>query len=733
MGSGFVPAEYLPDGCDEYTLRDRQVGAEAPPWRPLRAAEIERLVRNGNTSDDWDRILVAEPFDPRRIVNNSFYGLVRIGVVEDAILEHHDLRLPVGIRNSTIVSCDIGDNVAVHNVAYLAHYIVGDRAILTNIDEMHTTNHAKFGNGVLKDGEEPDVRVTLDLINESGTRWIHPFDGMIAADAYLWARYRDDARLMTRLVELTDHEEDSRRGWYGTVGSQSVLKNARIIKDVRIGEHCYIKGANKLKNLTINSSADAPTQIGEGVELVNGIVGHGCRVFYGCKAVRFVMGENCSLKYGARLIHSFMGDNSTVSCCELLNNLIFPAHEQHHNNSFLVAALVMGQSNIAAGCTIGSNHNSRANDNEIQAGRGFWPGLSTSLKHSSRFASFVLMAKGDYPAELDIPLPFSLVSNNVAADRLEVRPAFWWTYNMYALARNEWKFRSRDRRVMAAQHVEFDVFAPDTCGEIAQARDRIVEWLVEAERRDDGAEGASHAGSVAERRTAILHSLHADDALSAAALIVDGFEKSNRDALVVNPVPGWRAYTEMLHYYAARTLVAWLGDAPGRTIEGLAADGGAADVDSERAVREPWVNLGGQLVPETDVDDLRRAIREGEIASWREVHARYDELWSRYPFVKARHAWAIYRLLDRERREAGTAALDWERFLTEAVAIQEGVRDRVRSSRERDFANPFRRATYRTDAEMVAALGTIDDNPFVRQVRDATETFRTAVAALLAP
>ena len=156
-----------------------------------------------------------------------------------------------------------------------------------------------------------------------------------------------------------------------------MIKNCSIIKDVKIGDCVYIKGANKLKNLTINSSEDEPTQIGEGVEMVNGIVGSGCHVFYGCKAVRFVMGNNSNLKYGARLIHSFLGDNSTVSCCEILNSLIFPAHEQHHNNSFLTAALVKGQSNLAAGATVGSNHNSRANDGEIEAGRGFWPGLCT--------------------------------------------------------------------------------------------------------------------------------------------------------------------------------------------------------------------------------------------------------------------------------------------------------------------------------------------------------------------
>ena len=52
-----------------------------------------------------------------------------------------------------------------------------------------------------------------------------------------------------------------------------------------------LRDANKLKNLTINSSADAKTQIGEGCELVNGIVGSGCRIFYGVKAVRFIMAQ----------------------------------------------------------------------------------------------------------------------------------------------------------------------------------------------------------------------------------------------------------------------------------------------------------------------------------------------------------------------------------------------------------------------------------------------------------
>src|SRR6056297_673451 len=153
ISSDFIPPEFVPRGNDQYSIRNTQFVHAGGQWRPLTSGEVETLVKNGNTADRWEDIRVTDRFDPQQILHSSFFGFVRIGIVEDAVLEHHDLKLPVGITNSRIVSCDIGDHVALHNVHYLAHYIIGDRMILTNIDEMHVSNHAKFGNGVLKDGE----------------------------------------------------------------------------------------------------------------------------------------------------------------------------------------------------------------------------------------------------------------------------------------------------------------------------------------------------------------------------------------------------------------------------------------------------------------------------------------------------------------------------------------------------------------------------------------------------
>ncbi|MEJ7770062.1 MAG: DUF4954 family protein, partial [Chitinophagaceae bacterium] len=428
LGYNFIAKEYLAVGKDEYHLRNLQNKAGIE-YRNLNAYEIEVLGRNRNTSDDWNKILVSNAFNPELVKNCKFYGLVRIGKLEPYYLEFKNLRLPVGLYNSKIISCDLGDNVVVDNVDYLSHYIIGTDVIIVNVNEMATTENAKFGNGIIKEGEEERNRIRLEICNENGGRAIIPFNGMLPGDAFLWSRFRNDDVLQTRLQQFTENIFDKQRGYYGKIGDRTVIKNCKILKDVTIGSDAYLKGANKLKNLTINSSAEAKSQIGEGCEIVNGIVGFGCRIFYGVKAVRFIMASHSQLKYGARLINSYLGNNATISCCEVLNSLIFPGHEQHHNNSFLCAALVMGQSNIAAGATIGSNHNSRSPDGELIAGRGFWPGLCVSLKHNSTFASFAMLAKGDYPAELDISLPFSLISNDASNDQLVIMPGYWFMYN----------------------------------------------------------------------------------------------------------------------------------------------------------------------------------------------------------------------------------------------------------------------------------------------------------------
>ncbi|GMO22843.1 MAG: DUF4954 family protein [Termitinemataceae bacterium] len=703
-GYDFIDSGYIPEGKDEYYLRNFQLEelyksdserSRLSAYRRLNEAEINALKANGNTSANWDDFFVSEPFEADFVRNSFFAGRVRLGRLQAGLIRHHDYNLRCGIENSRIISCDIGDNCAIYDCRYLSHYIIGNGVILSSIDEMNMTNHAKFGEGILKQDEDESVRITIDLLNETGGRAVLPFREMLPADAYMWTVYRDDSALMRAFFNITQNNADSRRGFYGVVGHGAVIKHCRTIKDVWVGPAAYIKGANKLKNLTIKSDRLDPAQIGEGVEAVNGIIGYGCRVFYGSKAVRFVLGDNCALKYGARLIHSVLGDNSTVSCCEVLNNLVFPAHEQHHNNSFLIATMVMGQSNMAAGANVGSNHNSRGNDGEIIAGRGFWPGLSSALKHNSRFASFVLIAKGNYPAELDIPLPFSLLVNSACGTRRELMPAYWWMYNLYALERNSWKFKDRDKRVFKGQHIEMNYLAPDTVNEIICAMELLEEW---AGGREDEPVSCDYMNKVRLRGKKLLLSAQA------ISLNVGALERSSQPLRIIKPAEGYRAYREMLLYYAVKVLVEageWKTENAGFITE------------SERRVPEAWINLGGQLVPETKVLALREAVKCGELCSWAQIHAEYDKLWNEYPEDRARHA---------------RATLDWlgaggESAIKEAIRIQKYIETQVYNTKLKDYTDSFRNITYRNKAERDAALGRLEDNSFIKISREKSAAF----------
>jgi hypothetical protein len=707
-GYDFVPAAFLPTGKDEYWLRNACHDGKKP-WRNLKPGEIEALTQNGNYCPDWNHFLVSDPFDPALIRGSCFYGLVRLGSLQNTLIKHHDFCLPTGIRNSMIISCDIGNDVAIHNCTYISHYIIGDSCILFCIDEMQTTNHAKFGNGAIKDGEAEDVRVWIDVMNEAGGRSILPFEGMIAADAFLWAAYRDDIALVDRLKNITQEQYGGSRGSYGTIGANSVIKSCAIIKDLKAGCNAYIKGANKLKNVTILSSYDEPAQIGEGVELVNGIVGYGCHVFYGSKAVRFVMGRNCNLKYGARLIHSVLGDNSTVSCCEILNNLIFPVHEQHHNNSFLIASLIQGMSNMAAAATIGSNHNSRANDGEIRAKRGFWPGLAVTLKHSCCFASFVIIAKGEYPSELNISLPFSLVNNNVYKNRLEVMPAYFWIHNLYALERNSWKAGARDHRKIKVQHIETDYLAPDTAEEILSALSLLEGWLGEA--------GYSRG-----------EMMGMDEIHDTRIIPCCGFERSKRYQVIVKPLEAIAAYREMLCWYLAKTITSFLHHNPQLDYDGL-----CKLLDTGEPRISDWVNIGGQVTPAFRVDELRQGIVGGKYHTWDEIHQVYDHWHEVYPLDKARHAWALLTL-----QECGGPSTDGasrREFLKDKLSASintcRWLSAQIYETRAKDHRNSFKKATFRNAAEMEQVLGKAVDNSFVRLSREKYRHFEEQITTAI--
>ena len=722
-GYNFVPSQFLKEGCDEYYFRNKQIEHWGAKWRALSAQERVVLENQGNICPNWDDVYVEDPIDLKLIRNNYFFGLVRIGSMEPYTVGYHDFVLPEGIRDSHIISSDIGRHCSIHRVAYLSHYIIEAESILSEIDEMDSTSHAKFGNGIVKKGEEEKVRIWLNIINESENRPVLPFEEMVAADAFIWGIYREYPLFLTRLKEFTQNSVDENRGYYSSVGRNSVIKACRIIKDVKFGEAVYVKGANKLKNLTVKSHKDSPSQIGEGVELVNGIIGYGCRIFYGVKAVRFVMGDNSNLKYGARLLNALLGDNSTISCCEVLNALVFPFHEQHHNNSFLIASMVQGQSNMAAGATIGSNHNTRRNDLEMHAKRGFWPALSSSIKFNSMFASFSLITKGNYPNELNIPIPFSMVGYAEDLKQVTLMPAYWWLYNRYALERNAHKFQDRDKRIFKTQPIETDYFAIDTIEEILKGMDLLSLWVGKAALRERLIAPISAGSEEAiKEQGALLLETHPEQ-VSYLKVEAEGIERSENPAIILKAAEGYRSYQQMLLYGSLKTILMYLDENnldfdqfQKESIKWL------LNPKNKDFIRTPYVNLGGMPISEALIIKLIKQVELKKINSWDEIHSQYRQWWDIYPKVKAIVSLQTLQKL------AKVASLDknhWAFFIERFIQLCDENENEVYRSRKKDYDNAFSRIVYRNQAEMESVLGKIEENEFVVLVKSKMEQLRT--------
>lgn len=553
-----------------------------------------------------------------------------------------DVWVETGFDSDCVRDCYLGRACVIGRVGMLLNYKIGRFARVSNVDSATFNSESYLGTRV-------------DVMNECGGRSIGLHSSMTTADAYLWAKFRADTVLMESLSEMTRHEG----GAQGMIGEGARIVGVRSIEDCYVEQGAIIQDAGPLRR---------------------GVIGRDSRVLNTSMAGNFVLGQHCTLSEGARLFHTVLGDNSCIECCEVRNSLVFPGHQQHHNSSFLIASLVGGQSNVAAGATLGSNHNGRVSDCEMSAGRGFWAGLCTSVKFPSKFASYTLLSKADYPHELNIPLPFSLVGNNLSDNVLEIMPAYWWMYNMYALQRCKLKFRSRDSRRLPQQMVEWDPLAPDTVEEIISAREKLAVWLGrENPRKDDVLE-----------------------------LEREFIENSKRKVRLLKPKRALQAYSDMIiHYGFCNVFLAMRHPCGYNSLSELSQK--REDSRSDR-----WLNIGGQIVKSSDLEALKEDIKSGELDSWSKVHARYSRLWEKYREDKLSHSLACLKHI---RGVEVLAEEDWTELIERERRTLDFIESSMKAQRQKDYASPWRRALYDDEREeMLSVIGKIEDDEYIKDI-----------------
>ena len=610
----------------------------------LKDEEVKILENNGCWAEDWNLIHVKRPFDPNLIRATGFYGTVYIGRLEKGILQFHGVDHPIGIYGCQITSSCIDDYSSL-SWSTVSCAVIGRNVIIHHCNELSAS---------------PDAFKTPVVIgagNEKSGREAVLFSGITMNGIWLQTHLNDHELFHQLLSEFTVQKLAEALP-FSFIDDSCVIENTRAVRSVKMGRRCIISGATRVEECVIGSTSLSRSTVCDNAVVKKSFIGSGVNIESGSFVDQCFIDKNVTVKQGARVIQCAVGSSSTIACGEVQNCFIAPLHQQHHNSSFLIAADIGGQSNIASGANLGSNHNSRANDGEMVAGRGFWAGLSTSVKYCSYFAPFTLLAKSSFAYELDIKLPFALVSDNIKENTLDVMPAYWWRHNMYALFRNNWKFQNRLGK--EGNCIECQFMAPDTAEEIQKALELLKAYKKKVPAYD--------------------------------------MENSKRKVQILGIDEGISAYEEMLLWYGVSTVLAWLkrpGVTPGKYND--------IPLDASKKIWG-WTNVCGHLVCDVDLKQLVQDTEKGEFMSWDDIEERFERFDLEYPKTRFAHALHILAVLY-GKKQFDQEMLD--KIEKDYEKLSEKIKNQIIATRTKDFENKFRKNILMEDDSLVEILSII--------------------------
>ncbi len=420
--------------------------------RKLTDKQIETLISQGCTAEDFNLITVAEVFDPTRVRNCHFSGNIYIGGQERLVNNSR----PAGVYNAVIHNCSIDDNVFINNVNNcIANYNIQSDVIIDNVDLIAVGGESTFGNGI-----------EVIVINEAGGRETPIYDNIPAPVAYIIALYRHDQPLIDNIKSMIADYVESVKSNQGLIGKGARITNCSVLQDVKIGPAAVLEQVTSLKNATVNSSPTDPAYIGAGVIARNFIASDGSVISDGAMVENCFVGQAVELSKGFSAQDSLFFANSVCQRGEACNVFAGPYTVSGHKASLLVAGLFSFMN--AGSSSTQSNHMYKIGPvHQGVAERGCKTGSFSYIKWPARIGAFTTVI-GKHVSNPDIAnLPFScLIEKNGHSCLI---PAL--NLKSVGLLRNIEKWSGRDKRKTADKTdlINFDLFTPYTVGGIIDA------------------------------------------------------------------------------------------------------------------------------------------------------------------------------------------------------------------------------------------------------------------------
>ncbi|MFH0922392.1 MAG: DUF4954 family protein [Fibrobacterota bacterium] len=442
----------------------------APRMRALTHKEIDQLLRQGNlTTGEWSHLRVAEEFTPRRIWQNTFFGEVEIGV-QTAEFDVNGITRKAGIYNSVIYDAKIEDNVFIKSVDGLSNYRVRTGAAVADCGSIQTTAGCTFFNGAVLD----------EIGVETGGRGVPVFAEITLALAAKIMRSRSDKRLLAGYAEAVMRYARAVTSGWGVIDRNARVLNTNKVHNVYLGEAAQINNAVLVENTTVLSSGEEPARISDGAYVKDAVIQWGAEISSMGVLTQSVMLEHSHIEFHGKVHQSILGANSGVAKGEITSSLVGPFVGFHHQSLLISAFWPEGKGNIAYGANVGSNHTSRAPDQEIFPGEGVFFGLGSSIKFPANYSKspYSIIATNVITLPQRVEYPFSLINlPSVAVPGIspafnEVLPAWVLSDNIFFIIRNAWKYQKRDKA--RREKCVFEIFRPDIMDLVTAARDRLA-------------------------------------------------------------------------------------------------------------------------------------------------------------------------------------------------------------------------------------------------------------------
>jgi hypothetical protein len=511
--------------------------------------------------------------------------------------------------------------------------------------------------------------VEVEVLNEGGGRELVLFSELSSQFAYLMCMFRDRPKLIEKLSSFIRVEPAD----YCTIGAGTTVRNVAQIIDVNIGDHAIVQGAASLVNGTILSSEDAPTTVGTSVDAEDFIIAEGSQVTGAAIISKTYIGQGCRIgkQFSAESCVFFANcEGFHGEACSIFAG---PYTVTHHKSTLLIAGLFSFY-NAGSG-TNQSNHMYKLGPvHEGKIERGSKTGSFSYMMWPCRVGPFSVVL-GKHKRNFDTAdFPFSVLDAS-SDGKCEMVPGL--NLSTVGTVRDGAKWPTRDRRKGSVKRdrISFDVLSPYTVG-------RMI------------------------RGSARLKVIQDATARSVETVTISGAQVKR-----VLLRTGQKFYRSGIQMYLLEKVV--------ERLEAGEALSGAKDIGD-------WVDIGGQLMPQTRLDHLCTCVESGEIADMSalnavldNIHTVYDE--DQWPWVAHAYQQVFGDVLENLSAEQLAKLVDaYQQAKTKFLKLI-----LVDANKEFDDASRIG-----FDGEFDAVRGTSEDNKFVKQLQDEIAALQQRVSKL---